>query len=104
MNRDAQLAYERVSEALTADIQALFRERLQRFGASDVIIVPDEDHDGDPVLRVEVKHTLVDEPVPLEDVLAVDRAARDLAQQKGEPRFLHVRHVFDEKQRLANVR
>jgi len=82
----------------------LLRERLQVAGAESVAVQPDADHEGTPILAVEVKHHLVDRPIELNEVIAADRAARDLAWQMGERRFLHVEHVYDEKQQVARSR
>lgn len=90
-----------VPQALDRALRALLKEQLDATGAYDVAIHPDLDHDGDPILVVEVKHRLVDQPIELKNVLEADRAARDLAWQKGERRFLHVQHIFDEKQKVA---
>ncbi len=93
-----------VPEKLENDLRALLGEKLDQAGAYDVVIHPDSDHDGDAIIVVEVKHRLVDRPIEFAEVMAADRAARDLAWQEGESRFLHVRHIYDEKQQVARAK
>jgi hypothetical protein len=96
------IATSEVPEAVDHAIRELLRRQLEKFGVDDVRVEPGEDHDGDPVILVHVKHRLVDRPIDLKSLLVVDRKARDIAWANGERRFVHVRHEFDENQRVAD--
>ena len=88
---------------LGQSLPALLRERLKAAGAHEVAVYPAADHEGDPILVVEVKHRLVDRPITLKELTDADRAARDLAWQEGERRFVHIEHLYDEKQTVADA-
>ncbi|MFN4141642.1 hypothetical protein [Aestuariivirga sp.] len=60
-----------------------------------------EDHFGDPVIFVCVHHNRTKKPVRLKSITSLDGKVRDLAWEQGEQRFIHVRHLFDEKQKVA---
>jgi hypothetical protein len=79
-------------------------QRLELAGACDIDVYPDVDHAGDPIVTVQVKHRLVDLPIQVEELLDAERAARDLAWQQGERRFVHIDHLYDERQKVAGAR
>jgi hypothetical protein len=75
--------------------------RNAELGIEDVRVEPGEDHDGDPVIYVSVKHRLLDDPIDLSEIFRLDRELRDRAWNEGERRFVHVRHLYDEKQSVT---
>jgi hypothetical protein len=84
-------------------IKATIRESMAPFGYKDAIVRAGEDHDGDPVLFVEVEYdesVLLDEWPPTPNLLFKLNKQLSLA---GEDRFAHVRHKFQDKQ-LLNLR
>jgi hypothetical protein len=93
-----------VPKKLERAMRSLLKDRLESAGAQDIVVHPDSDHDGDAVVAVEVKHHLVDHPIDLKEVMDADKAVRNLAWEEGERRFIHIRHVFDEKQRVSRAR
>ncbi len=93
-----------VPEALQRSLADLLRQRLELAGACNINVYPDVDHAGDPIVMVEVKHRLVDRPIQVEELIEAERAARDLAWQQGERRFVHIDHVWDERQKVAGAR
>jgi hypothetical protein len=95
---------EAVPKTLEQTLRDLLRQRLESSGAYDVVVYPDADYEGDPILVVEVKHQLVDRPVDPREVIEAEKAARDIAWQEGERRFVYFRHVFDERQRVVGTR
>jgi len=93
-----------VPAELRRSLEALLRQRLEAAGACDVAIYPDVDEYGDPFIHVDVTHRLVERPIQFPQVFAAERAARDLAWENGERRFVYVRHIYDEKQKFADER
>ena len=93
-----------VSKKLESELRNLLKSELTTAGAYDIAIHPAADHEGDPIIVIEVKHSLVDRPIDLKEVIDADRAVRDLAWQTGERRFVLVDHIYDEKQKVAGVR
>jgi hypothetical protein len=57
------------------------RHRFARYGFRRARIVPDEDHDGDPALFIEIAYSLSDEPVDSRKTL---KALIDLRQWAAE--------------------
>ena len=90
-------------EKLERELRDLLKNELTTTGAYDIVIQPGADHEGDPIIVIEVKHNLVNRPIDLKEVIDADRAAKDLAWQKGERRFVLVDHIYDEKQKVAGV-
>jgi hypothetical protein len=85
-------------------IDAAVREFVSRFALRDIEIRVGEDHDGDPVLLIDVRHdlsTTLIEPVVLND-LAVEIQMRLL--KLGEERFPLVRHHFSDEQKVAGYK
>jgi hypothetical protein len=91
-----------VPEALQRSLADLLRQRLESTGVCD--IDPQFNHADEPSVLVRVRHSLVDQPIRLEDVIEADTAARDLAWEQGERRFVYIDHIFDEKQKVADAR
>ena len=82
-------------------VEGFVRPHSERLGIEDIRIEPGEDHEGDPVVYVLMKHRLLDQPIDLKEVIALDRRLRDFAWEKGVRTFVHVRHQYDEKQKIA---
>jgi hypothetical protein len=93
-----------IPESLKRALRDVLTKELTSTGASDIDIHPGADHDGASIIVVEVKHSLVDKPIDVKEVIAAERAARDLAWETGERRFVLVDHLYDEKQKVAGVR
>jgi hypothetical protein len=90
-----------VPSSVEQAIRSFVETRLHPFGIESVRIEPGHDHDGDPVIYVFLKHRLLEKPIEIGNVIALDRELRDVAWQKGESRFLHIQHEYDEKQGVA---
>ena len=66
-----------VSDEAVAIIKEVLKRRLGRYGFTRAEIRPGEDHDGDPVIFVEARHKLTDEPVDARETSgAVGKAKR----------------------------
>ncbi|HTB44506.1 MAG TPA: hypothetical protein VK741_12830 [Acetobacteraceae bacterium] len=93
-----------VPETLQRSLAELLRQRLESTGISDIDIHPQFNHADEPSVLVRVRHRLVDQPIRLKDVIEADTAARDLAWEQGERRFVYIDHIYDEKQKVADAR
>jgi hypothetical protein len=91
--------------ALSTDVETALKNRAAALFAalcvSDIQLIADEDHDGDPILRMTVTHDFMSDPVVLADVRAKDSELRDLVWELKDSRFLHIRHIYDEKQAVS---
>jgi hypothetical protein len=85
-------------------IKATIRESMAPFGYKDAIVRAGEDHDGDPVLFVEVEYDLSDVPVDLAISPVLLTSLQSRLWQAGETRFAHIRHHFHENQPLVRRR
>jgi hypothetical protein len=93
-----------IPETLRQSLTDLLRQRLALAGACDIEIYPELDHAGEPAIQVRVKHRLVERPIQVREVIEAETAARDLAWEQGERRFVYIDHDFDEKQKVAGAR
>lgn len=87
---------------VTGAVEQALRERLAPFGFEYAEIRPERDHDGDPILLVESHYRLSERPVDSRETYAAAHEARQAARERGERRFLHIRHLFHEDQKVAS--
>ena len=99
-----RLIMEPVPQPVNEAIREVVKRQDAQLGIDDVRIEPGEDHDGDPVIYVTLKHRLLAQPINLDHVISLDRELRDTAWKSGESRFVHVRHQYDEKQGVTENR
>ena len=64
-------------------------------------VYPGRDHDDDPVIFIDARYDLIEEPIELDSALGLVGALRDALESLGETRFPHVRHHFDDRQQVA---
>lgn len=75
-------------------IKQVLAEHLEKFGIKDVRITPGYDHDGDPVIFIDVELRVAE--INAEDALeALSHLRRDLVE-RGEMRFPHLRNLLSE--------
>jgi hypothetical protein len=87
-----------VEPGIVALIERTVRESMSPYALRTVVVRAGEDHDGDPVIFVEVCHDLSETPI---DPAVNAKLSFDLWQQllrAGETRFPHVRHRYHEQQ------
>jgi hypothetical protein len=87
-----------VSPEIVALIDRTIREAMAPYRPRSVHVRAGEDHDGDPVIFVEVDYDLTETPV---DLAAASRIRTPLLEKMwdaGERRFPHFRHRFHERQ------
>src|SRR5262245_23426848 len=85
-------------------IEQTVREVMEPFGLRSVTSSAGLDHDGDPVIHVEARYDLSEQPI---DPAVTARLALHLRERlwaAGETRFPHIRHYFDERQKVIRSR
>ena len=89
-----------VEPEIVAVIERTVRESMSPYALREIDVRSGEDHDGDPVIFVEVRHDLSETPI---DPAVNARLSFDLWQlllKAGETRFPHVRHKYHEQQKV----
>ncbi len=81
-----------VNDVLAAQIGALGYDRAEIFES--------EDHDGDPILKIDIHYRKMVGKLDLTPTVSLTRYLREALQQKGEPRFPHLQHRFAEDQQF----
>ncbi len=89
-----------VSAEIVNLIEATVREAMMPFGLQAVRVRGGEDHDGDPVIFVDVDHAFSENPIDPAALSALLNTVRDLLWDAGELRFPHIWHHFDEHQQV----
>jgi hypothetical protein len=97
----SRLVWDPVPRRVEQAIRKAVERRRKPLGIEDVRVEPGEDHDGDPVIYVSMKHRLVDEPIDLGVLIDLERELRELAWDGGERRFVHFRHHFHDDQTVT---
>ena len=83
----------------TAIHDLLWRE-VGDYGLHRVTSTVGEDHDGDPVIWVEVDYKAKGKPIDTKIFAALRLKLRDMLWNMGESRFPHVRNHFSERQKI----
>jgi hypothetical protein len=81
-------------------IEAVAHSEMDRFGLKDIQIREAEDHDGDPVLFVDVECENPNVEVDVKILAGLVGKLRNRLWKMGETRFPHVIHHFPDKQRI----
>lgn len=85
---------EPVSAEVVRIIEETVRERMTPFGCRAVHVRGGLDHDGDPVIYVEVEYDLSNTPLEHGVTAKVAATTRERVWATGEDRFAHIRHLF----------
>jgi hypothetical protein len=88
-------------QSLSDQLRSFLKTELVNLSVSKIEIEDGQDHDGNAVINVVVRHKLINKPLNPTDWFRIDGKARDLAWKLGERRFVHIRHMFNHKQELA---
>jgi hypothetical protein len=94
------MSAETQTDAVTAAINNLLKERMDRYGFDHAEIRIDDDHTGEPALFIDAYYHL-GEPLETLQLLRLLTDLRNGLVRQGERRFPYVRHHFNEKQRIA---
>jgi len=91
-----------LDEATEAALREAASTSFADTGIDGIDIVASEDHSGDSVILVQVKHHLVPSALNLKTIIAGDGAVRDAAWRNGERRFVYVKHSYADNQEVAS--
>ncbi|MCU0838496.1 MAG: hypothetical protein MUE49_07220 [Rhodospirillales bacterium] len=93
-----------VTSNIKEAIQKILDEALSAHGyrKADTVIVADEDHDGDPVLRIDVHYDERGAPIDPEVLAGLVTRVRERLWDMGEDRFPHIRHLVPETRDFAS--
>ncbi len=80
------------------------RDSTQVVGLTDVRVQDGLDHDGEPVLFIEVTYDLSDTPIDVSATASLTTKLRDRLWAVGEKRFPHIRHKFSDLQKIKPLR
>lgn len=89
-----------IAPETVALIKQTIAERMRPFGYVDARVRAGEDHDGDPVIFIDVDYTLSEMPLDLAVSSPLTTLLRDRLWAVGEERFPHINHHFDERQKV----
>lgn len=92
---------EPVSQEVVDAITRIVGEEMAPFGLRNVTVTPGEDHDGDPILEVAAYYDPRGLPIDTKVVAGLGLKLRDRLWDLGETRFPHLRHHFDERQKVV---
>ena len=100
--------YERdLDYPVTPGVEAAIRDAvdpiLRNQGLKGITVIPGLDHDGDPVLYVELKFQLVEPGVDPKVLIQSGPAERRALWAVGERRFPHLRYDFHEQQQVLSA-
>lgn len=91
-----------VNDKVRKAVEKVLRDRLADYGFAGANIASGRDRDGDPVLLVDVRYKAVDKPIASKATFGLVTAIRQELTRVGETRFPHIRHHFDEQQKIAS--
>ena len=91
-----------VDEDVKAAIEGVLRRRLGAYGYRSADIRVATDRDGDPILMIDVRYSRIDGAVSSKATFGLVTQLRDALSKLREGRFPHVRHHFDEEQKIAS--
>jgi len=92
---------EKVDPRVQHAISAVLRKRFGDYGFRNAHVEAGLDHDGDPILLIDAYYDFSKRPVDTSAMLGLTRALREVLQTLGETRFPHVRHQFDDRQKVV---
>jgi hypothetical protein len=92
-----------VSAEVEQTIRDVLEELLSSQGLEGALVYPGLDHDGDPVLFVQLKFRLVEPGIDPELLSQSTLSVRRALWAIGERRFPHLRYDFHDDQRILGT-
>ena len=87
-------------EDVVATINEILHAQLDAIGFVSADIREDEDHDGEPILRIVIHYAKIGNEVDPTPTFSLARHIKDAIRPLGEDRFPHFRHLFPDDQGL----
>lgn len=92
---------DKIEPEVIAAIDKIVRPAMAPFGFKKLKVRADEDHDGDPILAVEVFYSSDDVPIDTKVVAGLVAKVQDRLLQMGEERFAHIHHHFSDRRKVV---
>ena len=92
---------EKISAEVTRKIRRLLKQEVGQFGLRSIEMKLGEDHDGDPVLFIDVWYDLTPTRVDTMRVARTSGKLHDLARSVKLVSFPFLRHHFDDAQKVV---
>lgn len=90
-----------VREEVLDAVKQTVRRELEPFGFRAVTVTAAEDHDGDPILLIEVDYGRKGHPVDPNVLAGLVTKLRNRLWDMGETRFPHIRHRYPESRKIV---
>ena len=94
---------EQVKTETQEALDRFLRETLGDLGYTSVVITPAIDHDGEPILRINLHFDYREAPVDSMRFVGLMKAVVDILALTGERRFPQPSYVFDERQKITRA-
>ncbi len=79
-------------------INKVLEDRLKNIGFKRAEIVEDEDHTGEPILKIVIDYDKVGDGVDPTPTFSLARYVKEAVRPLGETRFPHFQHRFPDDQ------
>lgn len=99
---NASISNDSVDQNMLEAINGILRNRMGAMGFQSADVQPGLDHDGDPVLFIDAHYRLTERPIDPSATYGLLQELRQALAEIGESRFPHLRHHFDDLQKVAH--
>jgi hypothetical protein len=96
-----QRTREKLNPKIVRIVDSILRERLAHYVVDRIEVAAGDDHDGDPVLFVDVYFGLSRKPIEAKDTIEAGTEVWTKLVELSESRFPHVNYHYAENQSIA---